>query len=100
MPKTEHSNPLHGPEEVLVRRGKKVLRIPAQRLVPYIRKKQLVASDEISIDGTRWVRLDHNPQLRSLFSSTEKQDPSTSFPAQLDDQLAGLAEMLKDINCR
>lgn len=91
---------------ILVRRGDKVVKdFPTKLLIPNIKNKKLLGSDEISADGGKWVRLDRHRQLEQFFqpqnpqtnSETASDSPSASPPG-FDAQMAELAEMLREIN--
>lgn len=85
----------------MVRRGEQVIRdVPARLLIPNIKSKKLRGSDEISADGKYWVRLDKQHQLCRFFTDQSESSIAVTKPPGIEDQMAELAEMLKDINGR
>jgi len=54
----------------MIRRGEKINKnIPAQYVVAQINKGELKNSDEISTEGTKWIRLDQHTQLSKYFKT-------------------------------
>ncbi|MFQ5450087.1 MAG: hypothetical protein ACE5E9_05625 [Nitrospinaceae bacterium] len=125
---TENENIPPPVSTVMIRRGKKVAAgIPTKMLVPYIEGKRLLRSDEISVDGIRWLRLDQHHQLTRYFKDEtsaqvlpdapspfpqeedgelgvgpcyiEEENPASHpQPLRMEKELAKLADLLKDIN--
>tara|TARA_B100000686_G_C15943986_1_gene550263 strand:+ start:111 stop:431 length:321 start_codon:yes stop_codon:yes gene_type:complete len=97
---------------VMIRRGAiTTANVPTQKLVCFIRKRALLGADEISSDGKNWIRVDRHYQLRNFFSDEDSQanvlkktndlsrevEISESLP-DLENQLKGVASLLKEIN--
>ena len=60
-----------------IRRGKKVTEgVAAQTIIADIKSGQLKPSDEFSIDGVNWRRLDTHVQLAKVFASVPQKPPS------------------------
>jgi len=121
MPEAEKPLP---PNTVCIRRGVNVARgFPVKLLIPYIECKKLLASDEISGDGVRWMRLDRHKVLSRYFASSAQWVPEAPSPfsaqaaeeeaapvgrreegeapappPELASQLSELARMLRDLN--
>jgi hypothetical protein len=96
---------------VMIRRGdSKVSNVPSENLITFIRKKILLGTDELSGDGTSWIRVDQHYQLRNYFLINEeailgsRNDPeldgsiNPNLPPGLKDDFEEMASMLKDIN--
>jgi hypothetical protein len=98
---------------VMIRRGNsEVSDVPADNLITFIRENILLGTDELSGDGTSWIRVDRHYQLRKYFLSNEKEealvvtknkpgsnDPVTLEPSlSLKNELEEMANLLKDIN--
>ena len=96
---------------VMIRRGNvKCSNVPSENLVTFIRKKILLGTDELSGDGSSWIRIDKHYQLRKYFLGSEeavlgltgdsKLDNSAKFspPSGLKDDLKEMVNLLKDIN--
>ncbi|CAI2718881.1 hypothetical protein [Nitrospina watsonii] len=87
-------------QRVTVRRGRRQWRnVPTRMLAVAIRKGKLRRDDEFSLDGTRWSRLDANPQLARLFpepAAAHVFHPAT--PPKVEAQLGELARLMRDIN--
>ncbi len=100
----------------MVRRGSVTIpSVPTQKLVTFIRKRALLGTDEISGDGTNWVRVDRHYQLSKYFSSeaggnvavSAKTDLNSELefsedlvipPRGFENDLQKVADLLKDIN--
>lgn len=64
---------------VMIRRGDKINKnVPSQYLVDQIKKGALKNSDEISTEGTKWIRLDQYPQLAKYFKIQPISNPQIS----------------------
>ncbi len=83
MSESENSPPAL--PDVMIRRGTRVVRgISTKMLIPYIESRKLLPSDEISLDGIKWVRLDQHRRLASYFSEEKTTrvlpEPPAVFP--------------------
>ncbi|KMP12351.1 hypothetical protein UZ36_01190 [Candidatus Nitromaritima sp. SCGC AAA799-C22] len=95
---TETSIPKILHARVSIRREGKIARnVSSQSLVSRIKEGRLRGTDEISADEKRWVRLDRHHQLARYFSS-ESSSPAISSPSGVEDQLAELSVLLKELN--
>ena len=97
---------------VMIRRGATTTpNVSTQKLVSFIRKRVLLGADEISSDGKNWIRVDRHYQLRKFFPNEDgqanimkaKNDQSgevkfSERPPDLENQLQGVANLLRDIN--
>ena len=97
---------------VMIRRGtSKVSNVPSANLITFIRKKVLFGTDELSGDGSSWIRVDRHYQLRKYFLSNEETESGLSVdygsdssanikhpPSDFKDNLKEMANLLKDIN--
>ena len=97
---------------VMIRRGAITTpNVPTQKLVSFIRKRVLLAADEISSDGKNWIRVDRHYQLKKFFLNEDaranilnvKNDLSggvelSERPPDLENELQGMANLLRDIN--
>ncbi len=84
---------------VMIRRGNsKVSNVPSQNLITFIRKKVLLGSDELSGDGKSWIRVDRHYQLRTYFLKNSEEGSVMRPPPGLENELAEVADLLKDIN--
>ncbi len=88
-------------ETVRLRRGDRVVeKVSVPSLIGGIKKGKLRRTDEISMDGNRWVELGEHRKLGRLFASVENTPSSPpSRPSEnLKKRLAGISEMLDEIN--
>ena len=98
---------------VMIRRGaSKVSNVPSSSLITFIRKKVLLGTDELSGDGTSWIRVDRHYQLRKYFLGNERGETvmgaageakpdnpvKLNPPPGLNYDLEEMASLLKDIN--
>lgn len=96
---------------VMIRRGtNQVTNVPTENLITFIRKKALLGTDELSGDGSNWIRVDRHYQLRKYFLSNEKGDLGEAVnllpddntklnpPPGLKNDLEEMAGLLKEIN--
>ncbi|PIQ98095.1 MAG: hypothetical protein COV67_00800, partial [Nitrospinae bacterium CG11_big_fil_rev_8_21_14_0_20_56_8] len=61
------------PETVMIRRGADFLdNYPTRALVEKIRKGDLLPTDELSVKGKKWIRLEEHPQLSKFFKKKHK----------------------------
>lgn len=64
---------------VHLKRGSRVKKkIPTDSLILRIEKKDLLPTDQISVDGKTWVRLDKHKQLEYLFNEKENSPHTTT----------------------
>lgn len=83
-------------QTIMLRRGSKIIKdVPAKSLIPNIKSRKLLGSDEVSVDGEKWMRLDKHHQLGSYFSGRGGLDPK---PQGIESQIAELADLLREIN--
>ena len=62
---------------LMIRRGKKVTEgVAAQTVIADIKSGQLKPSDEFSMDGIHWRRLDSHMQLAKVFAAAPEKPPS------------------------
>lgn len=84
-PEENKTNPL-AVRTVLIRRGSEVIGdFPTKDLIAYIKSRRLRRSDEISGDGSQWLRLDQHKQLEPYFpreQETPSITPISEPPAQ------------------
>lgn len=88
-------------QTIMLRRGSKIIKdVPAKSLIPNIKSKKLLGSDEISVDGVKWVRLDRHHQLGLYFSGqgVPENVSGNQRPPGIESQIAELADLLKEIN--
>lgn len=62
------------------RDGKLSKAIPIKLVIPGIKSGKLLASDEISPDGKKWVRLDKTPHLAQYFQTAEVLGALKDYP--------------------
>ena len=73
---------------VQFRRDGKVSReIPIKLVVPGIKTGKLLATDEISSDGKKWIRLDQAPHLSQYFQTAEVLEALKDYPKLPDPQI-------------
>ena len=90
-------------QTIMLRRGSKTIKdVPAKSLIPNIKSKKLLATDEISADGEKWVRLDKHHQLGFYFAEQKELEPGSNSPNPpgFESQITELAELLREINQR
>lgn len=87
-------------QTIMIRRGTQVIKdVPAKLLIHNIRLKKLRGSDEMSADGEKWIRLDQHHQLGYFFRQKEVVSSNeTTPPPNVANQMAELADMLREIN--
>lgn len=88
-------------QTIMLRRGSKTIKdVPAKSLIPNIRSKKLLGTDEISVDGEKWVRLDRHHQLGLYFSGQEGLESvsNNQRPPGIESQISELADLLREIN--
>ncbi len=84
-------------QTIMLRRGSKIIKnVPARSLIPNIKSRKLLGSDEVSVDGEKWMRLDKHHQLGRYFSG----DGAVVSPNSqgIESQIAELADLLREIN--
>jgi len=85
-------------ESVWVRRGANAVRkISSKMLIPNIKAGKLFGDDEISGDGTSWVRLERHSQLSHYFRKTADH-ANKDMPPGAQEKLEELAGMLDELN--
>ena len=76
---------------VWIRRGNKVMQnVPTKLLIVKIKDKKLFGSDEISVGGKKWVRLDRHRQLARYFEITPLSPQTLRAPRAEEDVFADL----------
>ncbi len=87
-------------ETVFIRRGDRTVKgVALSSLTASIKNGRLRRTDEISVDGNRWVELGEHRKLGPLFASVNKAPSSPPGPPDnLKKQLAGISGMLDEIN--
>ena len=76
---------------VWIRRGNKVMQnVPTKLLIVKIKDKKLFGSDEISVGGQKWVRLDRHRQLARYFEITPPSPQTLRAPRAEEDVFADL----------
>ena len=82
----------------MIRRGSQVIKdISAKLLIHNIKLKKLRGSDEISADGIKWMRIDKHHQLGYFFRQPDVEN-TVSNPPNVENQMAELADLLREIN--
>lgn len=69
------------------RDGKISKAIPIKLVIPGIKSGKLLASDEISPDGKKWVRLDKTPHLAQYFQTNEVLEALKDYPKLSNPQI-------------
>lgn len=92
---TGTSSPKPPPQQnlktVQFRRDGKVSKdIPVKFVIPGIKTGKLLASDEISSDGRKWIRLDQAPHLSQYFQTAEVLEALKDYPKLPNPQIIPL----------
>ncbi len=73
---------------ILIKRGdQEPFEIPKNQVVAAIKNGELLADDEISLDGQSWVRLDQHKQLGALFGQGEPKPPPAPKPKVMSEAI-------------